>query len=143
MIIKKLKQELIILHLIVKAIKKLKNVLDVESRGVYQGKIYVKNKAQKTDAYQLSKAILLDDNSEFNAKPELEIYADDVKCSHGSTSGNVDKDSIYYLMSRGLSKKESIKLLINGFLIEVIETIKSKSIKSFILKKMENQIYGY
>ena len=86
---------------------------------------------------------MLDDNSEFDSKPELEIYADDVKCSHGSTSGNVDKDSIYYLMSRGLSKKESIKLLINGFLIEVIETIKSKSIKSFILKKMENQIYGY
>ncbi len=126
-----------------KSFQRIKNVLGVESKGVYQGKIYVKDNAQKTDAYQLSKAILLDDNSEFDSKPELEIYADDVKCSHGSTSGNIDSDSIYYLMSRGLSKKESIKLLINGFLIEVIETIKSKSIKSFILKKMENQIYGY
>ena len=68
--------------------------------------------SQKTNAYQLSKALLLDDNAEFNSKPELEIYADDVKCSHGSTSGNIDQDSLHYLMTRGLSREDSTKLLI-------------------------------
>jgi len=123
-----------------KSYQKVKNVLNAESKGVYQGKIFVKDVAQKTDAYQLSKAILLSEGSEFDAKPELEIYADDVKCSHGSTSGNLDKDCIYYLMTRGLSKKESAKLLINGFLNEVVDEIKSNSIKNFIKNKLENQI---
>lgn len=126
-----------------KSYQKVKNVLDKESKGIYQGKIYVKDIAQKTDAYQLSKAILLSEDSEFNSKPELEIYADDVKCSHGSTSGNIDQDSIYYLMTRGLSKKESTKLLINGFLNEIIETLKSKSIKEFLQNKLNKQIYEY
>ncbi len=66
-------------------------------------------KLKKTDGYQLSKAILLNDNTEFNAKPELEIYADDVKCSHGSASGSLNEDSIFYLMSRGLNYKEAKK----------------------------------
>ena len=69
------------------------------SKAAYQGKIFVNSKAQKTDGYQLSKAILLDETSEFNAKPELEIYADDVKCSHGSASGSLNENSIFYLMS--------------------------------------------
>ena len=123
-----------------KSYQKVKNVLDSESKGVYQGKIFVKDVAQKTDAYQLSKAILLSERSEFDSKPELEIYADDVKCSHGSTSGSLDKDSIYYLMTRGLSKKESTKLLVNGFLNEVTESIKSNSIKNFIKNKLEEQL---
>ena len=96
--------------------------------------------AQKTDAYQLSKAILLSEGSEFDSKPELEIYADDVKCSHGSTSGSLDKDSIHYLMTRGLSKKESTKLLINGFLNEVVDSIRSNTIKNFIKSKLDNQL---
>ena len=79
----------------------------------------------------------------FNSKPELEIYADDVKCSHGSTSGNVDDNSVHYLMTRGLTKKQSIQLLINGFLNEVIGEIKNKSIREFVENKMELQIYGY
>ena len=98
-----------------KSHQKVKNVLNAESKGVYQGKIFVKDVAQKTDAYQLSKAILLSESSEFDSKPELEIYADDVKCSHGSTSGNLDKDSIYYLMTRGLNQLESKQLLVNAF----------------------------
>ena len=85
-----------------KSYQKIKNVLENDSIGVYQGKIFVKNIAQKTNAYQLSKALILDDQAEFNAKPELEIYADDVKCSHGSTSGSIDEDAIYYLMTRGI-----------------------------------------
>ena len=86
-----------------KSYQLVKSVLENKSRSVYQGKIYVDSKAQKTDGYQLSKAILVDETTEFNAKPELEIYADDVKCSHGSASGSLDENSIFYLMSRGLS----------------------------------------
>ena len=85
----------------------------------------------------------MDESSEFDSKPELEIYADDVKCSHGSTSGRVEKDSIYYLMTRGLSKNESVKLLINGFLSEIIVSIKSKTMKNFIEQKLLSQIYEH
>ena len=120
--IKKLKLELIIFPNC-KSYQKVKNVLNFESRGVYQGKIFVKDIAQKTDAYQLSKALLLNERSEFNSKPELEIYADDVKCSHGSSSGNIDKDSIYYLMTRGLKKRVNKKLLVNGFLMRLLKQL--------------------
>ena len=123
--------------------QKIKNVLNSNAKGVYQGKIYVKDIAQKTDAYQLSKALLLNDDTEFNSKPELEIYADDVKCSHGSTSGNVEEDSLYYLMTRGLSRKESLMLLINGFLNDIVDNIKSNTIKDFISSNLEKQIYEY
>ena len=126
-----------------KSYQKIKSVVDAEGKGVYQGKIYVKDIAQKTNAYQLSKALLLSENSEFNSKPELEIYADDVKCSHGSTSGSVDENSIHYLMTRGLSKKQAIQLLVNGFLNEIIGDIKSNSIRKFIENKIEVQIHGY
>ena len=126
-----------------KSYQKIKNVLDSEGKGIYQGKIYVKDIAQKTNAYQLSKALLLDDKSEFNSKPELEIYADDVKCSHGSTSGSIDENSIHYLMTRGLTKKEAIQLLINGFLNEIIGEIKSPTIRKFVENKIELQIHGY
>ena len=132
-------------HLIdnTKSYQLIKSVLEEDSKGVYQGKIFVNSKAQKTDGYQLSKAILLNETSEFNAKPELEIYADDVKCSHGSTSGSIDEDSVYYLMTRGLNRKESVSLLVDGFLSEVIEMIKSNSVKNFVKNKLEGQIYGY
>ena len=119
-----------------KSYQLIKSVLNENSKGIYQGKIYVNSKAQKTDGYQLSRALLLSDEVEFNAKPELEIYADDVKCSHGSTSGNVDEDSIFYLMSRGLSYEQSKKLLTNGFLNEVIEKITNNEVKSLVKKLM-------
>ena len=125
-----------------KSNQKVKNVLSDDCKGIYQGKIYVKDIAQKTDAYQLSKAMLLDDNAEFNSKPELEIYADDVKCSHGSSSGNIDQDSLHYLMTRGLNRNDSTKLLIKGFLNDVIEFIKSPTMKKFIESKLEKQIDG-
>jgi len=123
--------------------QRVKKVLSAESKGVYQGKIYVKNIAQKTNAYQLSKALLLHDSSEFNSKPELEIYADDVKCSHGSTSGSIDDDSIHYLMTRGLKKEDAAKLLIKGFLNDVVELIKSNSIKNFVQSKIEEHVNGH
>ena len=115
-----------------KSYQLIKSVLGKESKAAYQGKIFVNSKAQKTDGYQLSKAILLDETSEFNAKPELEIYADDVKCSHGSASGSLNENSIFYLMSRGLDYQQSKKLLINGFLLDVVEKITDTEIKNLI-----------
>jgi len=123
-----------------KSYQKIKNVLNDKSKGIYQGKIFVEKIAQKTDAYQLSKALITSDNAEFDAKPELEIYADDVKCSHGSTSGSIDSDAVHYLMTRGISKKEAIKLLINGFLNEVLEKITDNELKIFLEKILERQI---
>jgi Fe-S cluster assembly protein SufD len=115
-----------------KSYQLIKSVLEDKSKAVYQGKIFVDSEAQKTDGYQLSKAILLNKESEFNAKPELEIYADDVKCSHGSASGSLNDDSIFYLMSRGLSYQQSRELLINGFLLDVVEKITDREIKNLI-----------
>ncbi len=115
-----------------KSYQLIKSVLGKNSKSAYQGRIFVNSKAQKTDGYQLSKAILLDETSEFNAKPELEIYADDVKCSHGSASGSLDENSIFYLMSRGLNYQQSKELLINGFLMDVVEKITDVEIKNLI-----------
>ena len=123
--------------------QKVKNVLNDESKGVYQGKIFVKNIAQKTDAYQLSKALILNDAAEFDAKPELEIYADDVKCSHGSTSGSIDFDLIHYLKSRGIPEKEAYQMLINGFLSEILDKLSEGKLKDFLKEKLEGQINGH
>ncbi len=118
----------------------VKSALLDRSNGTYQGKIYVEKEAQKADGYQLSKALVLSENSEFNSKPELEIYADEVKCSHGSTTANIDQNSIFYLMSRGLSKKQANKILIEGFLSEAVETIANLNIKLLISKLLIKKI---
>ena len=123
-----------------KSYQKIKNVLENDGKGVYQGKIFVKDTAQKTDAYQLSKALILDDKAEFNAKPELEIYADDVKCSHGSTSGSIDDDAIHYLMTRGIELTMAKKLLINGFINEIFENIPEEKLKKFLEKNIREQV---
>ena len=125
-----------------KSYQKIKNVLEDGSHGVYQGKIFVKDIAQKTDAYQLSKALILDDQAEFNAKPELEIYADDVKCSHGSSSGSIDEEAIHYLMTRGIELSNAKKLLINGYLNEIFENVPEEKIKIFLEKCIKEQIDG-
>ena len=118
----------------------VKSILLDKSNGTYQGKIYVDKDAQKTNGYQLSKALILSENSAFNSKPELEIYADDVKCSHGSSTGNIDQNSIFYLMSRGLSKEQANKMLVEGFLNEAIETITEPNIQSLISKLFIDKI---
>ena len=115
-----------------KSYQLIKSVLEDSSKAAYQGKIFVNSDAQKTDGYQLSKAILLNKDSEFNAKPELEIYADDVKCSHGSASGSLNEESIFYLISRGLNYNQARELLINGFLLDVVEKITDSEIKNLI-----------
>ncbi len=118
----------------------VKSVLLGKSNGTYQGKIYVDERAQKTNGYQLSKALILSKESQFNSKPELEIYADDVKCSHGSTTGNIDENSIFYLMSRGLTKNQANKMIVEGFLNEAIETITEPNIKILISELFKERI---
>ena len=119
-----------------KSYQLIKSSLMEKSKAVYQGKIFVDSKAQKTNGYQLSKGVLLNDGTEFNAKPELEIYADDVKCSHGSSSGNLDDKKIFYLMTRGLNKNEAKQILLDGFYLEVIEKITDTEMKKIIKKLM-------
>ena len=100
-----------------------KSVIAGQARGVFQGKILVEQNAQKTDSHQLSRALLLSDQAEMDAKPELEIYADDVKCSHGTTIGDLDDDALFYLRSRGLNESEARALLIEAFVNELIDEI--------------------
>ena len=114
----------------------LKTALHDSSHSVFQGKIYVNSIAQKTDGYQLSRALLLSDLAKFTAKPELEIYADDVKCSHGSSSGSIDEDSLFYLRSRGIDEKVAKKIMIEGFLAEAVQKITDKNFQQLFLNKL-------
>lgn len=114
-----------------------KKVLKHGAVGVFQGKILVKKGAQKTDGYQISQALLLDDDSQFLAKPELEIYADDVKCSHGSTSGAIDETALFYLRSRGVPLRAAQSLLILAFLADTIAEIEDEAIAEDIRARLE------
>ncbi|NNL18829.1 MAG: Fe-S cluster assembly protein SufD [Boseongicola sp.] len=114
-----------------------KKVLRNGAVGAFQGKILVKEGAQKTDGYQISQALLLDEDAEFLAKPELEIYADDVACSHGSTSGAIDEDALFYLRSRGVPSAEAQDLLTLAFLAEAIDEIEDEAIADDILSRLE------
>jgi Fe-S cluster assembly protein SufD len=114
-----------------------KKVLKNGAVGVFQGKILVKQGAQKTDGYQISQALLLDGDSQFLAKPELEIYADDVKCSHGSTSGAIDETALFYLQSRGVPMRTAQSLLVLAFLAEAIGEIESEDIAEDIRLRLE------
>ena len=114
-----------------------KKVLRNGAVGTFQGKILVKPNAQKTDGYQISQSLLLDDDAQFLAKPELEIYADDVACSHGSTSGAIDETALFYLRSRGVPVSEAQDLLVLAFLAEAIEEIEDEAIAACILGWLE------
>jgi len=116
-----------------------KKVLHNGAVGVFQGKILVKQIAQLTDGYQISQALLLDENSQFLAKPELEIYADDVKCSHGSTSGEIDPDQLFYLRARGVPENEAQGLLVLAFLAEALDEIDSEELAD----EMRNRLEGW
>jgi Fe-S cluster assembly protein SufD len=115
-----------------------KKVLKNGAVGVFQGKILVKPGAQKTDGYQISQSLMLDEDSQFLAKPELEIYADDVKCSHGSTSGAIDETALFYLRSRGVPMKQAQSLLVLAFLAEAIAEIDDPEIAEDIRQRLEN-----
>lgn len=114
-----------------------KKVLKNGAEGVFQGKILVKPGAQKTDGYQISQALLLDERSQFLAKPELEIYADDVKCSHGSTTGAIDEDALFYLRSRGVPYERAIVFLILSFLADALEEVEDEELRGQINDRLE------
>ena len=114
-----------------------KKVLRNGAVGVFQGKILVEPAAQKTDGYQLSQALLLDDDAQFLAKPELEIYADDVACSHGSTSGGLDEDALFYLRSRGIPESAAKGMLALAFLAEAVEEIEDSELAEAVMRQIE------
>jgi Fe-S cluster assembly protein SufD len=101
-----------------------KGILDGKARGVFNGKIYVRQDAQKTDAKQTNQTLLLSDDATINTKPQLEIYADDVKCTHGATVGQLDEDSIFYLRTRGIGREQARSLLTYAFANDIISRIK-------------------
>ena len=114
-----------------------KKVLRNGATGVFQGKILVREGAQKTDGYQISQSLLLDGDSQFLVKPELEIYADDVQCSHGSTSGDLDEEAMFYLRSRGIDEGPAQDLLTLAFLAEAIEEIDDEAIAADLVTQLE------
>jgi Fe-S cluster assembly protein SufD len=114
-----------------------KKVLRNGATGVFQGKILVKQGAQKTDGYQISQGLLLDEDSQFLAKPELEIYADDVSCSHGSTVGAIDETALFYLTSRGIPRSSAEDMLVLAFLAEALEEIAREDIREDIRTRLE------
>jgi Fe-S cluster assembly protein SufD len=109
-----------------------KGILDRKSTGIFNGKIFVQRDAQKTNAYQSSKNILLSDDATINAKPQLEIYADDVKCSHGSSTGKIDEDALFYLRARGLGIESARKLLLHAFVNDVMQTIRINALRDYL-----------
>jgi Fe-S cluster assembly protein SufD len=114
-----------------------KTVVDGEATGVFQGKIIVEPHAQKTDGRMMSAALLLSDGAAMNNKPELEIFADDVQCAHGATSGQLDEDLLFYLMARGLPRPEAESLLVQAFLGEAVETVENESIRDALIGTIE------
>jgi Fe-S cluster assembly protein SufD len=111
-----------------------KGVLDGEARGIFQGKIIVSPGAQKTDGKQMAGALLLSEAAEFDSKPELEIFADDVICGHGSTSGQIDEDLLFYLESRGIPEAEARALLIQAFVGEALERVEDEALRDALVR---------
>ena len=119
-----------------KSFENYKGVIKESGVGVFNGKVIVHQDAQKIEAFQKNNNILLDDESKIYSKPELEIYADDVRCSHGSTTGRFDEEALFYLRSRGISVKKSLELMTLGFINEVIEKSNDSVYKEFVLKRL-------
>ena len=114
-----------------------KGVMADKSTAVFNGKVFVRKDAQKINAFQSNGNVLMSDDATVNSKPELEIYADDVKCSHGSTTGQLDEEAIFYLRSRGISEPAARKLMVSAFIGDVIGKIENTEVEGFIMKKLE------
>ena len=110
----------------------IKGVVGGEAKGVFQGKIRIAPNAQKTEGRQLHKALLLSDTAEIDVKPELEIYADDVKCSHGAASGELDQEQLFYLRSRGIGEEEARQMLIDAYLTDVVARVDDPEIRDWL-----------
>lgn len=117
-----------------------KGILDGKSRGVFNGKIYVRQAAQKTNAFQSNNNILLSDSATLNTKPQLEIWADDVKCSHGCTSGQLDEEAIFYLRARGISKEKAIGMLLYAFANDVVEKLPVAAVADYLDKIVSQRL---
>lgn len=109
-----------------------KGVMDEQSTAVFNGKVFVRKDAQKINAFQSNGNVLLSDDATVNSKPELEIYADDVKCSHGSTTGQLDEEAVFYLRARGLSEKSARALMVAAFIGDVLQKVENEQVRSFV-----------
>lgn len=109
-----------------------KGVMDQQSTGVFNGKVYVRKDAQKINAFQSNANVLLSADAKVYSKPELEIYADDVKCSHGSTTGQLDDEAVFYLQSRGISKSAAERLLVEAFIADVLDRIENNEVRTYV-----------
>ena len=116
-----------------------KGIMDDKSTSVFNGKVFVRKDAQKTNAYQSNANVLISEDSSVNSKPELEIYADDVKCSHGSTTGQLDDDAIFYLRARGLSEKSAKQLMLTAFMSDVLDKITIPEVKAKVFKTINKR----
>lgn len=116
-----------------------KGVYDGQSAGVFNGKIYVRPDAQQTNAFQSNRTILLTPEASINTKPQLEIWADDVKCSHGATIGQLDEDALFYLQARGIPRAQAKALLLQAFAAEVLEYISNDSLKDYLLARLQER----
>jgi len=117
----------------------IKGVVGGTARGVFQGRIHIHPQAQETEGYQLHRAMLLSDEAEIDVKPELRIYADNVKCSHGAACGELDEAQLFYLRSRGIGEEEARKILINAYLADVIERIENLAVREWFMEKIAEQ----
>lgn len=117
-----------------------KGVIGGEATGVFNGKIFVRQDAQKTNAYQSNKNILLSETASMNTKPQLEIFADDVKCSHGCTIGRLDEEGLFYLQSRGIPEKQAKSLLLRGFTSDILEKIELEAIREFTEQSIHRRL---
>lgn len=118
-----------------------KGVMQDKAKGVFNGKIYVRPNAQKTNAFQSNRNILLSDEATINTKPQLEIWADDVKCSHGCTSGQLDEEAMFYLQTRGISRDAAQAMLLYAFAGEVLEAIAVPEVKKYLEKTVSDRLY--
>jgi len=115
-----------------------KGIIHDSATGVFNGKVFVRQDAQRIDAFQQNSNIVMTENGKMNSKPELEIYADDVKCSHGSTTGQFDEDALFYLMTRGIGKETAKKLLVSAFVSDVMEKTTNEAVREYLLAQIES-----
>jgi Fe-S cluster assembly protein SufD len=116
-----------------------KGILFDQSQGVFNGKVYVRKDAQKTNAYQNNANVLVGEDAQMNTKPELEIYADDVKCSHGTTTGQIDESAMFYLRARGLSEDSARKLLTTAFINDVLNKVENETVRTHIIEVLAHK----
>ena len=115
-----------------------KGIVTDSATGVFNGKVLVRQDAQKTNAYQSSKSIVLDRSAQIYAKPELEIYADDVKCSHGATTGELDEEALFYLRSRGIPEKAARLMLLEAFARDVVDLVDNEAVKQYLYERLHH-----